>query len=178
MHIDSELAERTKEKGCPHCHSALHFARYDRKGRTGGSPAPEGWARFHGLCCSREGCRKRARPPSVRFAGRSPLAPVLVLLAHLLRARGSKRRVSQIRAALSVSERTVRRWLSFWDKAHATSRWWREVASLHALSGKTIASLNGDVFQVDWLKNAVVLCISLWGEVPFGVGPEPPAEDA
>lgn len=178
MNIDVELSKSLKKKGCPHCGSPLHFARYARKGRAGPAPVPEGWENFHGLCCAREGCRKRVRPPSVRFAGRSPHAPILVLLAHLMRARGSLRRISEICSALRVSERTLRRWLRFWDRAHANSRWWRELASLHALSGQTISSIPGDVFQIQWLQKTVFLCTPLWNELLFGVGPGPPAEEA
>jgi len=182
MRVDADLASIANKKGCPHCGARLHFARYARKGRIGPDPAPEGWANFHGLCCAREGCRKRVRPMSVRFAGRSPHAPMLVLLALLLRARGALRRVSDVCSALLVSERTVKRWLRFWERSHASSRWWRELASLHSLSGRTVTDLwkrfAGASDERDVAQRIVRLCSPLWSESTLCDGTGPPAEDA
>jgi hypothetical protein len=84
---------------------------YPRKPR-GALVAAEGEAflvRFS-FCCGREGCRKRATPPSVRFLGRRVYLGVVVIVASL---------VAQLLEAVSakvtgVPRRTARRWLVWW----------------------------------------------------------------
>ena len=182
LDIDKDLALKARTKGCPHCSGTLHAAPYARKGRAGPVPVPDGWADFYGLCCSREGCRRRVRPDSVRFAGRSPHFPLLILLAQLLSARGSQRRIADLRAALGVSERTVHRWLEFWDRVHARSRWWRERASLFSLSGLTLDALWNELAGRESAsvaaQNFLMMCLALWNEVPLCGGAGPPAEVA
>jgi hypothetical protein len=118
----------------------------------------------------------------VRFAGRSPCFPLLILLAQLLEARGSQRRIANLRAALGVSERTVNRWLGFWDGVHARSRWWRERASHFSLSGRAIDALwnalSGREGARDATQNMLLMCAALWNEMPLYGGADPPAEVA
>ena len=182
MKIDVDLAAATRQKGCPHCGSDLHSARYPRKGRTGDAPPPEGWGLFHGLCCSNEGCRRRVRPPSVRFAGRSPHAPLTLAVVRLVRSGGSERGIAALSRLVQVSERTVRRWLGFWHRANRTT-WWRELAGRFSLSGlglkdfwdRHLASLAIHEAQEQLSR----LLTGLWLHfITDGVGVDPPAEDA
>ncbi len=71
IEIDEQIAQAVAARGCPRCGGRLHRGDYARKPR-GGLIAleAEGEARRISLCCDREGCRKRALPPSVRFLGR------------------------------------------------------------------------------------------------------------
>jgi hypothetical protein len=65
--IDRELAETTRQKGCP-CGGVLHLSNYPRSPL--GLPAqfrPDYDMRFS-FCC--DACRKRITSPSVRFFGR------------------------------------------------------------------------------------------------------------
>lgn len=64
------------------------------------------------MCCGREGCRKRALPPSLRFLGRRVYLEAVVLLATVC---------AMISATLQeacwitdVPVRTLRRWRSWW----------------------------------------------------------------
>ena len=69
--VDASIARRVADARCPVCGGALHVSNYGRKPR-GGLIAQAGEAsvlRFS-LCCEKEGCRKRATPPSLRFLGR------------------------------------------------------------------------------------------------------------
>jgi len=81
-----------------------------------------------------------------------------------------------------VSERTVRRWLGFWHRAHRTT-WWRELAGRFSLSGLSLKD-----FWDRHLANLAILeaqeqlsrlLTGLWLHfITDGVGVDPPAEDA
>jgi len=109
--LDRAIARRVAASRCPECGGPLHAGNFPRKPR-GALVAPEGEAflvRFS-LCCGREGCRKRATPPSLRFLGRRVYLGVVVIVASL---------VAQALGAASASttgvpRRTTRRWLSWW----------------------------------------------------------------
>ena len=102
--------------GCPACGGPLHRSDYERKPR-GGLIAPEGEpsVRRFSLCCGREGCRKRALPPSLWFLGRRVYLGVVVIVASL--AAQALEAASALRRATGVPARTARRWLSWWRGA-------------------------------------------------------------
>ena len=183
MDLDAELSKNSQKNGCPNCGGKLHFARYERKGRFLKGVPVENWNNFHSLCCSQEGCRKRVRPYSVRFAGRSPHNSGLVLLARLVISRGSGRSLHKISKELQVSERTLRRWARFWNCVHKKSVWWRKIASVWNLSGKTLNVLWDSIFKLKKnLKNSfeylLLQSAKLWHEIKFIDGDYFPAKDA
>jgi hypothetical protein len=111
--FDEHLARRVAEAGCPKCAGPLHRGDYLRKPR-GALIAPAGEAsvvRFS-LCCGREGCRRRATPPSLRFLGRRVYLGAVVLVASLL-AQGLGI-AGSIRRVTGVPARTTKRWLGWW----------------------------------------------------------------
>jgi hypothetical protein len=122
--IDLALAERVREARCPHCGGRLDRSDYARKPRGVelGEAAPA-WSRRLSLCCSREGCRRRATPPSVRFLGRRVYIEVVVLLACA----HAQAAVPEPACELSVPRRTVRRWLTWWRTLFVASVLWREL---------------------------------------------------
>jgi hypothetical protein len=63
------------------------------------------------LCCGREGCRKRATPPSLRFLGRRVYLGVVVIVASLVAQAFSSAQAKQV---TGVPARTMRRWLGWW----------------------------------------------------------------
>jgi hypothetical protein len=109
--LDRAIARRVAASRCPVCGGPLHAGNYPRKPR-GALVAPEGetfLVRFS-FCCGREGCRKRATPPSLRFLGRRVYLGVVVIVASV---------VAQVLDAVSakatgVPGRTARRWLAWW----------------------------------------------------------------
>lgn len=109
--LDQEIARRVAASRCQVCGGPLHAGNFRRKPR-GALIAPEGEAFVvrYSLCCGREGCRKRATPPSLRFLGRRVYLGVVVIVASLvaqaLGAAGAK--------AAGVPRRTARRWLAWW----------------------------------------------------------------
>ncbi len=110
---DEAILFRVAELGCPVCAGRLHRGDYDRKPRGGlMARAGEPFVKRFSLCCEREGCRKRATPPSLRFLGRRVYLGAVVILAsvvaHALDA------AAEIRATTGVPARTTRRWLAWW----------------------------------------------------------------
>ncbi|WP_437525335.1 hypothetical protein WME79_38075 [Sorangium sp. So ce726] len=75
VEVDEAVTRRAAAEGCPVCDGPLHRSGHDRKPRGAlVAPAGEAFARRFSLCCGREGCRKRATPPSVSFLTRFFLA--------------------------------------------------------------------------------------------------------
>ena len=82
--FDRQIAQAVAAGGCRHCGGPLHQGNYERKPRGGQlAEAGEAFTLRHSLCCGREGCRKRALPPSLRFLGRRVYLEGVVLLASV-----------------------------------------------------------------------------------------------
>lgn len=123
--LDEAVAERVRAEGCRHCGGRLDRADYPRKPRGGAlAPAAEAWTRRLSLCCAREGCRRRATPPSVRFFGRRVYAEVVVILASTMAIATAGARA--LREASGVPVRTIRRWSAWWRTAFVTSALWQD----------------------------------------------------
>jgi hypothetical protein len=126
--IDADAAEAVRIAGCPWCGSRLDRADYPRKPRGGLiAPGAEGWSWRHSFCCSRDGCRKRATPPSARFLGRRVYAEVVLVLASVQGQVVTE--TSALCRATGVPARTVRRWLSWWRVAFLASAIWSEACA-------------------------------------------------
>jgi hypothetical protein len=108
VEIDEQIAAAVAARGCPRCGGRLHRGDYARKPRGGLiAELADGEARRISLCCDRQGCRKRALPPSVRFLGRKVYVGAAIVVACMAAA---------ARRSTGIATRTVRRW----------SRWWRD----------------------------------------------------
>ncbi len=114
--LDGELAAETQSRGCPHCGAALHVANYPRKPRGGPWALGQEQSFRHGLCCSREGCRRRTAPPSVRFLGRRVYLAAMVVLGTALQHGLPPKRLARLQAMLGVDRRTLRRWRRWWTE--------------------------------------------------------------
>jgi hypothetical protein len=126
--IDEAIAARVAAAGCPHCGGSLHRADYPRKPRGGGVfPAGEAFTRRLSLCCDREGCRRRSTPPSVRFFGRRVHLGLVVLLAHAYR-----RACDEVRALLTVTQRTLDRWARWWQTAFVATAFFTDARARFA----------------------------------------------
>jgi len=124
--FDEQLARRVAAARCPKCGGPLHRGDYGRKPR-GALIAPAGEAsvvRFS-LCCGREGCRRRAMPPSLRFLGRRVYLGAVVVLAAAMQQGVTPGRARRLRELLGVSPRTLARWAAWWRGAFLESDFWR-----------------------------------------------------
>jgi hypothetical protein len=123
---DGRIAEQVAAAGCPECGGPLHRSDYERKPR-GALFAPEGESSIEriSLCCGREGCRKRATPPSLRFLGRRVyLGAVVVVASAVAQAVETVKTVRTAAAqaeATGVPPRTTRRWLGWWQGAFVST---------------------------------------------------------
>jgi hypothetical protein len=132
LSFDRELADRVRVRRCPHCGAALHSARYERKPRGLPEGLPQEYDLRESLCCSADGCRRRVRPPSLRFFGRRVyLGPVFVLSCVMIHGITEKR-AAVLRELVGVSIRTLRRWRAWWRKAFPSSGFWQAMRSRFA----------------------------------------------
>jgi hypothetical protein len=118
--IDKDFAEQTHQGGCWFCGAVLHRADYERKPRGGPS-----WKKRFSYCCSREGCRRRCTPASVRFLGRRVYAGVIVVLVSAMLHGLNDKRVQRLRQALPIDRRTLQRWRQWWLESFVRTRFWK-----------------------------------------------------
>lgn len=136
LKADRELAAETRAAGCS-CGGTLHAAHYERKPRGGpDGVSAEATVRFS-FCCAREGCRRRARPPSLRFLERKVFYAAVVLLVPALRDGPTPPRLGRLCEQLGVSRRTVRRWCRFWREVFAAGRVWAAARARIAITAAT-----------------------------------------
>ena len=109
--VDQDLAEAIRVQGCIHCGGKLHSAKIQRKPR--GLPEGTPWKTRFSFCCDKEGCRRRATPPSVRFLGRKVYVGFVVVLLAAMRHGLSVARVAQLGKITGAHWRTVARWRAF-----------------------------------------------------------------
>lgn len=111
--IDEAMVVEAAAGACATCGGPLHRGDYPRKPRGGRiAVAGEAFDRRFSLCCGREGCRKRATPPSVRFLGRRVYVGGAVIVASVIAMAATAARAG-VRAT-GIAARTTRRWLRWW----------------------------------------------------------------
>lgn len=129
--MDERLAAWVAARGCPKCGGRLHRGDYERKPRGGlVAAAGEAFNHRYSLCCGREGCRKRALPPSVRFLGRKVYLEAVVLIASVYVQMAEA--FAEAYRALSVPVRTLKRWSHWWQNDFAQSREWQAMRAQFA----------------------------------------------
>ena len=127
LRIDEDLAAKSKAAGCPHCGGPLDFAVWERHPR--GLPKREDrtWWRL-GMCCRRDGCRRRVLPPSALFLGRKVFFGAVILVSVA----SQQRRIVGVTAdklckLFGMSRETLKRWISFFRHDFPESWLWKRV---------------------------------------------------
>ena len=110
--VDEDLAETVRNRGC-RCGGRLHSADYLRKPRGFAVRLPQLQCFRSSFCCDRDGCRKRATPPSTRFLGRKVYAGVIVILISAMRQGPTPRRVRELSERFGADLTTITRWQTF-----------------------------------------------------------------
>jgi len=118
--VDAAEAEACREAGCPRCGGVLHSASYPRK-PYGLAAALRDDARRFSLCCSV--CRRRVKPPSVRFFGRRFYVGGLFVLVSALALAGGVR-LQTIARRWRIPSPTLRRWRRWWQETFPLSAQW------------------------------------------------------
>lgn len=126
LKFDVDLAAKVRSTGCA-CGGRLDAAHYPRQPRGGPDTLGDEHRRRLSFCCSVDGCRSRATPPSVRFLGPKVYGGAVVILAAAMQHGPSKKRVAQIEVLLGIGRRTLVRWRRWWTAAFRTSRFWRSL---------------------------------------------------
>lgn len=123
--VEVHLAEKARERGCPHCDGGvLHFARYERQPRGGPDDLPDELSVRHSLCCAT--CRRRVLPASVLFMGRRVYWGVVVLLVVALRQnREDAVSVRKLSQTLGVARSTIWEWMEWFRETFPTTTAWR-----------------------------------------------------
>ena len=129
LKFDEDLATGARAQGCADCHGKLHSAVYRRKPRgTVRALEPEYCVRFS-FCCSREGCRHRTTPPSLRFLHCKIYLGAVVVLVSVLRAGATPFRMEALKELVGVSRQTVLRWQRWWQEVFPETTFWRAARS-------------------------------------------------
>ena len=126
--VDQDLATTTRKQGCS-CGGRLHCANYPRKPRGGCENLPGSYGYRLSFCCDRDGCRKRATPPSVRFLGRKVYLGAVVVLVAAMRQGPSPRRVRDLSQLFDADRRTIGRWRVFWREHFPQTPFWKVARS-------------------------------------------------
>ncbi|MCC7537551.1 MAG: hypothetical protein IT379_15110 [Deltaproteobacteria bacterium] len=151
---DAAILAAVAAAGCARCSvGRLHRSDYDRKPRGGlCGAAGERFVRRFSLCCDREGCRRRATPPSLRFLGRRVYLGAVVLVAAMVG--DALARARDVRVATGVPARTVGRWLGWWRGPFTATAVFIALASrlvpavaMAALPASLLARLAGDAIE-------------------------------
>jgi hypothetical protein len=129
LSIDQDLAETTRKKSCA-CGGRLHSANYPRKPGGGRGELPKEYRHRLSFCCERDGCRKRATPPSVRFLGRKVYLAAVVILVAAMRQGPSPRRVQELSELFGADRRTISRWRVFWTEHFPQTLFWKVARAL------------------------------------------------
>jgi len=139
---DEQITRQVAANRCPVCGGALHRSDYDRKPRGALiAPAGEESVRRFSLCCDREGCRKRATPPSLRFLGRRVYLGAVVIVASLIAQWIDG--AAEIWRATGVLARTTQRWLGWWQGPFVSTEVF--VAVCARLIGVAVAELPASI---------------------------------
>jgi len=124
--FDRDLARQTQTAGCRHCPGgALHVANYRRKPRGVDLDEDDDLDLRLSFCCGKEGCRRRTRPPSVRFLERRVYFAAVFLLVLAMRHGVSSPRTAQIKKVIPVDRRTLDRWRQWWKETFLQTPFWK-----------------------------------------------------
>lgn len=117
--IDLEITTSIQSSRCEYCGDKLDRGDFPRKCILSNIADSKYFDRRFGLCCRRDGCRKRALPPSTRFFVKTQLPLPLFLIAALLSASYKSKIVSRLASIFRVTESTIRRWRRLFRKSPA-----------------------------------------------------------
>lgn len=175
--VDAAEAEACRAARCPRCGGELHSATYLRKPYGLAADLRDDARRFS-LCCSV--CRRRVKPPSVRFFGRRFYVGALFLVVSALAVAGGVR-LPTVARRCGVPAATLKRWRHWWQEAFPLTREWRaKRGALAATPGEAplrwlLHSIRGRSFRSRLLRSLVWL-MPWTGFCALGAGSASPAE--
>lgn len=127
--IDREVAQSSRDAGCPLCSGKLDRSNFKRKPRGVTGASEQVYQIRESFCCRIDGCRKRMTPRSVRFLGRRVYVAVVVVLVTAMQQGVTPKRAARLEAELGISLRTLRRWRSWWLDSFPSGDFWQSARS-------------------------------------------------
>ena len=135
MAVDATITAKVAASACSRCGGPLHVGNYQRKPRGGLlGLAGEAFTLRYSLCCGREGCRRRATPPSVRFLGRRVYVGAVVIVASIVALLAAT--IAAAYRTTGIPARTARRWVGWWRGEFA------ETSVFATLSGRLVPAVS------------------------------------
>lgn len=124
--IDRDIAQAEREKCCEFCGDVLHAANYPRKPRGAPGDVPADFGLCFSNCCARDGCRRRARVPSVRFLDRRVYLGVVVTLVTAMRQGPTPTGARKLERLFGCTRRTLERWRKWWREEFPKLSFWKD----------------------------------------------------
>ncbi len=157
-----------------YCGGPLHDAHYERKPRGGPADLPEEMCVRLGLCCGREGCRRRALPPSALYFGRRVYwGAVVVVVTAVLQGRDRGYSYSELQRRFGMCRLTMKRWQAWFLEELRRTRIWQRICGslpLDALDGAQPSALLESLVKAEEdTGQGVTLCLSLLSGGPLSV---------
>lgn len=122
---DQDLARQDKNKKCAFCGGVIHVANYMRKPR-GPDGLPGHFSLCFSFCCSRDGCRSRVKPKTIRFLGRFVYWSVyVILISAMLNARSFE--LNKLSKEFDIDIKTLKRWRQWWKDFFPTTKFWKKL---------------------------------------------------
>ena len=163
--IDIDLAQRCRNQKCPHCGGTLHQSNYARA--TWGAPknVPEEQKLRQSFCCSREGCRKRTKPPSCIYMGRKVYwAGIVLVVTGLRQVRADKESTIRAMRMFGISYKTVLKWSEWFREIFPNSTEWKRIrgrVSALVRSDELPRSLLDDFIRIkDSVESGLIECLT------------------
>lgn len=128
LRVDEDMATAEQRQRCRVCGAALHAGHFARKPRGVPAAVGEDYRKRFSFCCANRECRKRRRPPSVRFLGAKLYPFAVVVLISAMRCGATPARMRYLHALVGVSRHTVMRWRRWWRETVPETRFWRGAA--------------------------------------------------
>lgn len=128
LKIDSDLAQLAQSKKCPFCGASLHQSNYLRKPRGGPPDLPQEFLIRHSFCCSKENCRKRTLPISLRFLNRKVyFRGVILVVLTLKQGRSKGYSAGKLIRLTGISRSTLKRWMIWFKQVFPVSSLWQKL---------------------------------------------------
>jgi hypothetical protein len=107
-----------------------------RKPRGGPADLPNAYAVRLSWCCGRDGCRRRALPPSVLFWGRRVYWGAVVLVVTALRqGRVAGLTAQRVQTLFGVTRLTLARWRAYFRDCFPQTPTWHHLRGRVVLTG-------------------------------------------
>ena len=150
LKIDKDIAKLIQEGRCIYCGEKLDAAHFRRKEGFGipKNCGDDCLIRFS-FCCRKDGCRRRATAPSLRFLPGKSYLTVIISLMSIMTHGATKDRLRKLEEELKISPQTIMKWRKWWREDFFKSDYWKVQKGYHSLM------IKGEDFLSSLLENFI-----------------------